>query len=168
MRRIHKVLAIGASSVLLTLTLTPAALAAGTVSPAHGKIGAGTAYKGTTSQRKACVSANDPCGKIKFNKSSGSVSGTITWYGQCTNKNVLISGTSFKANLTNGKFSVSGHYKAPINGGFTGHYTASIAGTVGATKAHGTFTGKAVVFKGSTKVTTCKSGLVTWNAHKVL
>jgi hypothetical protein len=50
---------------------------------------------------------------------------------------------------------------------YEGHYHASIAGTVGATKAHGTFSGKAKVYKGTTLYTTCKSGPITWKAKKI-
>ena len=167
MRRVQKVFAVGASGLLLTMAVTPAALAVGTVSASSGKIAAAANYKGKTSQRKACVARNLSCGKIAFTKSSGQVSGTITWKAHCTPTAVLTSGTTFKANLTNGKFAVNGTYHASINNGkFEGRYTVSIAGTVGARKAHGTFSGRAAIFQGSTKVAVCKSGPVTWTASK--
>jgi hypothetical protein len=158
----HKFIAVGASGVLLALTLSPTALATGTVGASAGNRAVGTSgvtYKGTTSQSKP----------IKFTVSSGKVSGSIQWKGKCGGGASLKTGTSFKnVPLQNGKFAVSGRYTAPINNGqFEGHYTVSIAGTVGATKAHGTFSGKSKVFSGSTLVTTCKSGSVTWKAHKV-
>jgi hypothetical protein len=172
LRRIHKITAVGASSLMLTLALTPAALAAGTVSASSGKMAVGASgvkYKGKTSQAKACAAAKAACGKITLTKSSGRVSGTITWAAPCGNKSTLISGTQFKnAKLSGGKFAVSGKYTAPINNGqYEGHYSVSIAGTVGATKASGTFTGKSKIYSGSTLVTTCKSGSVTWHAKKV-
>jgi hypothetical protein len=159
----YKFAAVGVSSMMVASALTPAALAAGTVAASSGKraVGrSGVKYAGTTSQNKA----------IKFTRSSGRVSGSINWKGKCTNGDTLTASTAFKnVPLNNGKFAVSGSYNAPINNGqYEGHYTVSIAGTVGATKAHGTFSGKSKVFSGSTLVTTCKSGSVTWTAHKVL
>ena len=78
MSRVQKLFAVGASGLLLTMAVTPAALAAGTVSASSGRKIAAATYKGTTSQRKACVAKNLSCGKIAFTKSSGQVSGTIT------------------------------------------------------------------------------------------
>ncbi len=161
MKRIHKVIAICGSAALLTLTLTPAALAAGSVSASHGKGGtrtAGTSYSGKTSQ-------SEP---IKFTFKSGEVSGTIEWKAKCTGGATLTSGTNFKAKVKNGKFAVSGKYTAPINKGqYEGHYSVSIAGSgVGSKTAKGTFKGSAGLFSGSSKIATCKSGSVTWSAKK--
>ena len=157
MFRTWKLGAAGLSGLLLTLALTPAALAvsAGSVN-----------YSGTTSQ-------TGKFGLLVTNPKNGRVKDVgIQWKATCkSHLKHIYSMTIFipKPNtISNGSFSGKAHTIAFINGtnGDKGHFTVSVAGHTASTKATGTFAGHAVIYKGSTKVTTCSSGHVTWSATR--
>lgn len=157
MFRTRKLGAAGLSGVLLTLALTPAALgeSAGLVN-----------YYGTTSQTGLFeLGVTHPKnGRVKFVR--------LRWAAKCkSHLKSIVSDTVFTPQpnkVSNGSFSGKAHFIAPINGtnGDEGHFTVSAAGHTTSTKATGTFAGHAVIYKGSSKVTTCSSGQVTWSATR--
>jgi hypothetical protein len=153
----RKLGAAGLSGLLLTLALAPAALAvsAGVVSY-HGKTSQSGLFElGVTHPKN---------GKVKFVR--------LQWAAKCkSHLKSIVSTTGFipqPNKISNGSFSGKAHFTAPIGGtnGDEGHFRVSAAGHTTSTKATGTFTGHAVIYKGSTKVTTCSSGQVTWSATR--
>ena len=158
MRRIHKSFAVGASGLLLTVVLTPTALAAASVrqSVGQGVVRAARTYKGKTSQGKS----------IKMTVAHGKVDGKVAWKASC-NQGSTLSGTFTFRNIpvSGGKFGHKFHGRTPVSG-YEDHWTARISGTVRKSKAHGTFADKNAIMNGSSKVAQCNVGKLTWTARK--
>lgn len=160
MRRIQKFVAVGGSAALLTLTLTPAALAAGSVRQSVGKgvVRAASTYKGKTSQGKS----------ITLTVGSGKVNGKVAWSASCGSAGTLKGTFSFQnVPVSGGSFSHAFKGTTPINSGqYEDHWSAKIAGTIGKSKANGTFSDNNAIFSGSSKVAQCNTGKLTWKATK--
>ncbi|MGN6170779.1 MAG: hypothetical protein ACTHQQ_21810 [Solirubrobacteraceae bacterium] len=150
--------AVGASGLSLTLVLTPTALAAGSVRQSVGKgiTRAARTYRGKTSHGKS----------IKITVAHRKVDGKVAWKARC-NQGSTLSGTFTFRNIpvSGGKFGHKFHGRTPVSG-FEDHWTASISGTVRKRKAHGTFSDKNAIFRGSSKIAQCNIGKLIWTVHR--
>ena len=164
MRRVHKLFAVAASGLLLTLALTPTALAAGTFSASSGTTG-GSALSGTYTGKTSQGAS------VKI-----SVSGTTVnkmkwgWKAHCKNGKILTSATKLtNAPISGGQFGATGSYKIFLNNGtYKAKVTVSLAGKINSTKSTGNFKIGAKVYKASSGkfVTGCTTGVQSWHAKK--
>ena len=158
MSRIYRLAAAACSALLVVLALAPAALA-GSVSLGSHNLRT-SAWSGSTSQG----------GHIVFSDSGGKIKGEIDWAARCADGAKLQGATDFHSTLHHGVFKASGKYKGPVKGHgktYEGHFTAAIIGHVGAASSHGGFALKTTIYsKSGSRVTSCKTGGVSWKAHK--
>ncbi len=168
MRRIHKLFAVGASGLLFALTLTPAALAAGTLkgsSATSAKSAAGVKYSGKTSQHKTFKMA------VTNPKNGTITSGVIYWKQRCTGKfKSLRGGTDFHGGrIKSGTLEGTASYEGTVTSSgksYTGQFTFTIVSHTASTKANGTWKISAKVYSGAKQVSACHSGKITWHANK--
>jgi hypothetical protein len=156
--RIHKVIAVGGSTALVALTLTPTVLAVGAAKQGVGRglVRVARTYKGKTSKGKS----------ISLTVGSGRVSGKVFWSASCGSAGTLKGTFTFK-NVPVSSRSFSHKFKGttPVSG-YRDHWTAKIAGAVSKSKAkaRGTFSDKNALLNSSSNIAQCNTGKLTWKA----